>query len=41
MIERIAMMVPGVVGVETELSWTLDDRQIEAPERDLVSPFTP
>lgn len=40
-IERIAMMVPGIVGVENELTWTLDDRQIEAPERDLISPFKP
>lgn len=40
-IERIAMMVPGIVGVESELTWTLDDRQIEAPERDLISPFKP
>jgi CBS domain-containing protein len=41
MIERIAVMVPGIVGVETELSWKLDDRQIKAPERDLVSPYKP
>ena len=41
LIERIAMMAPGVVGVETELSWKLDDRQIDAPGRDLVSPFKP
>ena len=41
MIERIAMMVPGVVGVEPELTWKLDDRQIDAPGRDLVSPFRP
>ena len=41
MIERISAMVAGVIGVETELTWKLDDRQIEAPERDLVSPFKP
>ncbi len=39
MIERIAMMVPGVIGVTTELTWELDDRQIEAPKRDLVSRY--
>jgi CBS domain-containing protein len=41
MIERISAMVPGVVAVETDLTWKLDDRHIEAPERDLVSPFKP
>ena len=41
MIERISAMVPGVTGVETDLTWALDDRQIEAPERDLVSPYKP
>lgn len=41
MIERISAMVPGVTGVETDLTWKLDDRQIEAPERDLVSPYKP
>jgi CBS domain-containing protein len=39
MIERIAAMVPGVTGVATELTWKLDDRNIEAPERDLVSRY--
>jgi hypothetical protein len=34
-------MVPGVTRVATELTWKLDDRQIEAPERDLVSPYRP
>jgi CBS domain-containing protein len=41
MIERISAMVPGVIAVETDLTWKLDDRPIEAPERDLVSPFKP
>ena len=41
MIERISAMVPGVTRVATELTWKLDDRQIEAPERDLVSPYKP
>jgi CBS domain-containing protein len=41
MIERIAGMVPGVVSVSTDLSWELDDRDIRAPERDLVSPYEP
>jgi hypothetical protein len=34
-------MVPGLVAVETDLTRKLDDRQIEASERDLVSPFKP
>jgi CBS domain-containing protein len=41
MIRRITAMVPGVTAVEAELDWQLDDRDIEAPERDLVSPFEP
>jgi hypothetical protein len=34
-------MVPGVTGVDAELTGKLDDRHIQAPERDLVSPFKP
>ena len=34
MIERFAAMVPGVTRVDAELTWKLDDRQIQAPERD-------
>lgn len=41
MIERVTAMVPGVTGVATELTWKLDDRQIQAPDRDLVSPYKP
>jgi CBS domain-containing protein len=41
MIERITGMVPGVTGVDADLAWQLDDRDIEAPERDLVSPYEP
>ena len=40
MIERIRDDGTGRnVDVESELTWKLDDRQIEAPERDLVSPY--
>lgn len=39
MLERIAAMVPGVTGVATELTWKLDDRKVEALERDLVSRY--
>lgn len=37
-IERIIGQVDGVVAVEAELTWQLDDRAIEAPEKDLVWP---
>jgi CBS domain-containing protein len=32
--------VEGVVGVESELTWTLDDAEIAVPEHDFVSPYT-
>ena len=41
MIERITALVPGVVSVSTDLTWDLDDREIRASERDLVSPYEP
>lgn len=41
LIERITALVPGVTGVIAELTWNIDDRDVEAPERDLVSPYTP
>jgi hypothetical protein len=40
MIEHFTSLVPGVTRVEPQLSWSLDDRAIEAPARDLVSPYT-
>lgn len=40
MIERLAADVPGVIAVFADISWAVDDRKIEAPERDLVFPFT-
>ncbi|HEU4671963.1 MAG TPA: CBS domain-containing protein [Candidatus Limnocylindrales bacterium] len=39
-IERMAALVPGVIGVAAEIEWEVDDRDIEAPERDYFSPFT-
>jgi len=41
MIERVTAMVPGVISVSTQLTWKLDDRGLEAPERDLVSSYKP
>jgi CBS domain-containing protein len=40
MIEHFTSMVPGVTRVEPELSWSVDDRAIQAPARDLVSRYT-
>jgi hypothetical protein len=41
MIERMTAMVPGVIGVSSEVTWKFDDRGIEAPERDFVSRYKP
>lgn len=38
-ISHIVGMVPGVIGLETKLDWSLDDRRIEPPKPDYVSPF--
>ena len=40
-IEHAIGMVPGVVGVEPDLPWSLDDRQIEPVSFDPVFPFGP
>jgi CBS domain-containing protein len=40
-IEHAIGMVPGVVGVESDLPWSLDDRQIEPVSFDPVFPFGP
>jgi hypothetical protein len=37
MIERFAGMVPGVLAVDSKVTWDTDDRDIQAPERDLFS----
>jgi CBS domain-containing protein len=39
MIERIASLVPGTVGVSTEIRWELDDRDLQAPPADYVSSY--
>jgi CBS domain-containing protein len=38
-IAHIVAMVPGVIGLETKVEWSLDDRRIEPPKPDYVSPF--
>ncbi len=40
-VERMAALVPGVVDVQSEVTWEVDDRDIEAPGPDYVSPFIP
>jgi CBS domain-containing protein len=34
-------MVPGILGVDANLTWSLDDRKIEAPGPDYLSPKSP
>lgn len=40
MIERVSALIPGVVGVVSEIRWETDDRDVVAPDRDLVSAFS-
>ncbi len=40
-VEHMAEMVPGVVAVVTNLDWSIDDRDIEAPGHDYLSPKGP
>jgi CBS domain-containing protein len=37
-LEHMVRMVPGIVSVEANVTWTLDDRDIEAPGPDYFSP---
>lgn len=41
MIARSVDMVPGIVGVNAEIAWNVDDRDIEAPAPDYLSPKGP
>ena len=41
LVARYVGRIEGVVAVESELEWRLDDRKIEAPDRDLLSPYGP
>jgi CBS domain-containing protein len=38
-IEETVRMVPGIVAVNAEIQWSLDDRDIRPAERDAVFPF--
>ena len=39
MIPRFVRTVPGVVSAEAEVTWSVDDSDIEAPDKDLLSPY--
>jgi CBS domain-containing protein len=41
MLPRFVEMVPGVVTVEADVEWSVDDREIQAPAPDLVGPYGP
>ena len=41
MVTHMAEMVPGVVAVNAEIAWTVDDREIDAPAPDYFSPKGP
>ncbi len=41
MMERVAAMTPGVVGVTVDVSWAIDDSLYEAPGPDYFSPKSP
>lgn len=40
-VERMVEMVPGVVGVNADIGWSMDDRDLRAPGPDYVSPKSP
>ncbi len=39
MLTRFIATVPGVVAVEADVSWTIDDGDVQAPSKDLLSPY--
>jgi CBS domain-containing protein len=41
MITQMVEMVPGVVAVNADVAWTVDDREIDAPAPDYFSPKGP
>lgn len=40
MIEEAVRMVPGLVSVHASIEWSIDDRELQAPGPDYLSPFT-
>lgn len=41
MVGRFVRTVPGVVAVEADVAWSIDDGEIEAPAPDLLGPYEP
>jgi CBS-domain-containing membrane protein len=41
MVQRMAEALPGIVAVVADIAWTVDDRDIEAPAPDYLSPKSP
>jgi CBS domain-containing protein len=39
MVERFVRAVPGVVDLEADVTWDVDDGEIEPPAKDLLSPY--
>jgi CBS domain-containing protein len=39
MLARVAAMVPGIIRVEADVTWTLDDERIQPPTADPAFPF--
>jgi len=40
MIEETVSFVPGLIGVRASVQWSVDDRDVEAPGPDYLSPFS-
>jgi CBS domain-containing protein len=41
MIEKFVRMMPGVVDVDADITWSLDDSEIKPPSTDPVFPYSP
>ena len=41
MIARMTAMVPGIIDVDSSVSWRIEDRDIAPVERDPVFPYSP
>jgi hypothetical protein len=41
MIERFVRTVPGVIDVDADITWSMDDSQIRPPSTDPLFPFSP
>ncbi len=41
MVERTVAMVPGILHVESDVQWSLDDSKLQPPTKDAYFPFSP